>query len=186
MVLQILVREPRHQRPWAQVSSGGIAVSPQQQRYPSGSGIGNSNNHNDSSSITISSSNRRAAVPLASPGGLPMAVIGAPTASAPAALEAPERYSQIVAVWQADCLLCGLSPFDDDTILLLGCPVDEEEEEEEEDGEEEQEEEDEEGDGKEGREGAEGQRSGWGGVRGVFQPEVQLVKRGNGEVKGGG
>lgn len=66
-----------------------------------------------------------------------MAVIGNPSAVAPAALETPERYTQIVAVWQADCLVCGLSPFDADTLVLFGYPVDEivfDSEEEREDG----------------------------------------------------
>lgn len=109
-------------------------------------------------------------MPLTNPigGGLPMAVIGAPTASTPASLEAPERYTQIVALWQSDCLVCGLSPFDSDTLILLGYPVEEEEEEE--------------GNGEE--DGGEGDRvKVWGGARGLFQPEVQLVKRHNGEVR---
>lgn len=104
-----------------------------------------------------------------------MAVIGAPTATAPASLDGPpERYTQIVAVWQSDCLVCGLSPFDSDTLILLGYPVEEEEEEEiEGEGEEE---------GGVGG-GQEGERAAvWGGARGLFQPEVQLVKRHNGEV----
>jgi hypothetical protein len=30
---------------------------------------------------------------------------------------------QITALWHSDCLICGLSPFDADTLVLLGYPV---------------------------------------------------------------
>lgn len=159
MVLQILVREPRYQRS----ASGGFISSPNQQQPLSSLTGGNSGSSNVGGGVNP---RRSAAVPLTNPGGLPMAVIGTPTSGTPTALEAPERYTQIVAVWQADCLVCGLSPFDSDTLVLLGYPVEEDDYEEE---------------GEEGLGEGEG-ASVWAGGRGVFQPEVQLVKRRNGEV----
>ncbi|CAM9223114.1 unnamed protein product [Discosporangium mesarthrocarpum] len=80
-------------------------------------------------------------------------------------LATPQRYTQIVAVWQSDCLVCGVSPFNQDSLILLGYVVEEEEEEEEE-GE------------------AEGLEEKGGGrvALGMFQPEVHLVKRATGEV----
>eukprot|EP00752_Nemacystus_decipiens_P006159 g5557.t1 len=165
MILQILVREPNYR------SSGSLSPERQNQQHhhhhsPPGAAGGHGN---------ASVNSRRTSVPLTNPigGGLPMAVIGAPTASAPASLEAPERYTQIVAVWQSDCLVCGLSPFDSDTLILLGYPVEEEEEEEEEEGE---------GEGEGEEVDREERLKVWGGARGLFQPEVQLVKRRNGEV----
>lgn len=178
MVLQILVREPRYQRPSsagataaAHQSTGTVTPTSPRQQTPSnvtGAGAGAGGGGGGGGS-------RRPSYALTTPGRLPMAVIGTPGAAAPGggALESPERYTQIVAVWQADCLLCGLSPFDNDTLVLLGYPVDEEEDEEEEG---------EEGVGEAGNGGGGGGRV-WGGVGAVFQPEVQLVKRATGEVR---
>lgn len=130
-----------------------------------------------------------------------MTVMGTPAVTAPVALETPERYTQIMAVWQADCLVCGLSPFDADTLVLLGYPVDEFD-----DGYDGQERADDggaeilSGDGvgmdvgvgavvfgaQEATSGMQDNmaRLGLGsGSAKVFQPEVQLVKRNNGEVR---
>lgn len=163
MVLQILVRQPKYQRPSPMKGAPGKQLTPPPHRSPPSTAGGNNANNN--------SGNRRTSVPLASPGSLPMAVIGTATTAAPAALEAPERYTQIVAVWQSDCLLCGLSPFDKDTLVLLGYPVDEDDDDDDDGG---------------GEEGGRGEGRMWRGGRGVFQPEVQLVKRANGEVRKGG
>lgn len=186
MVLQILVREPKYQRGSGSLSPARRQSQQQQQQKQQHSPQAGAGATAGAAGRGVygnaSVNNRRTSVPLTNPigGGLPIAVIGAPTASAPASLEAPERYTQIVAVWQSDCLVCGLSPFDSDTLILLGYPVEEDEEDEEEPGKGE-------GEGQEngdagGGEGGERVRV-WGGARGLFQPEVQLVKRHNGEVR---
>lgn len=157
MVLQILVREPRHKRT---TSLSG----PYHSQNPS------------SASVPLQNS---VPLTLTNPGGLPMGVIATAAAASPVALEGPERYTQIVAVWQADCLVCGLSPFDADSIVLLGHPVDEFDEDYEDGG------------GMEGSVGAvvfggedvPASGSGQGSAPStVFQPEMQLVRRTTGEV----
>ncbi|CAM9149944.1 unnamed protein product [Pylaiella littoralis] len=182
MFLQILVREPKYQRTGGSLSPGryhhhqspvGGGASAAAAAAAAAAAVGGGN--------AAGGNNRRTSVPLINPigGGLPLAVIGAPTAVAPALLEAPERYTQTVAVWQSDCLLCGISPFDSDTLILLGYPV---EEQEDDDEQEEDDEQDEQGEGWSGG-GEEGDKERvWGGAKGVFQPEVQLVKRQTGEV----
>ena len=152
MVLQVLARETDSQR--SQNSSGGTGAGLTPSAYqqpPRGGGM------------------RTSMTALASPAGLPMTVMGnSSSVSRSVVIEPPKRYMQIVAIWQSDCLLCGLSPFDENTLVLLGYPV------------EEQEELDEEEDFEEGFDG--GQGTNWGGRGALFQPEVQLVKRATGEV----
>ena len=163
MVLQVLVREPRNQQraiPSQQNAPVGdvLTPSPHQKMPPYGS-------------VTALTT---------PPAGLPVTVLGNPSSGAPTGLRegVPERYTQIVALWQSDCLLCGISPFDANTLVLLGYPV---EEPEDDDAEEEygEEEEDDEGVGSRRRLRGDG---GWGGRGALFQPEVQLVKRSTGEV----
>lgn len=156
MVLQVLAREPRNQ-----------------QRAP----IGDAPNPHPHQKMPPSGSVTALTTP---PAGLPVTVLGNPSSAAAAGLResVPERYTQIVALWQSDCLLCGISPFDSNTLVLLGYPV---EEPEDDDAEEEYgEEEDDRGVGnlRELRGG------GWDGKGALFQPEVQLVKRSTGEVCG--
>lgn len=148
IVLQVLAREPRKQQ----------RVIPTQQNAPIGDG--------PSSALTTP------------PAGLPVTVLGNPSSAAAGGLResVPERYTQIVALWQSDCLICGISPFDSNTLVLLGYPV---EEPEADDAEEEYgEEEDNRGVGNR----RELQGGGWDGKGALFQPEVQLVKRSTGEV----
>lgn len=150
MVLQVLVRQSRYQRAAVATMTTSTSQHPQPPSATATATHTTSNANSQSNTpvrgggaaappaqTALSGSRRASSVPLTSPGSLPMAVIGNPSAVAPAAMETPERYTQIVAVWQADCLVCGLSPFDADTLVLFGYPVDEivfDSEEEREDG----------------------------------------------------
>lgn len=164
IVLQVLAREPRSQQ----------RAIPTQQKAPTGDGLNPPTHQKMPSYGSVTAL-------TTPPAGLPVTVMGNPSSTAGGGLResVPERYTQIVALWQSDCLICGISPFDSNTLVLLGYPV---EEPEEDDAEEEYGEEEEDNRGVGNRRELQG--GGWDGKGALFQPEVQLVKRSTGEVCG--